>query len=74
MSGNIQKTSDFGWGTDAYPAQQPQELQFQFERAEMSRMPAISQRFNWVLSGKNLLVVRPDYIDNAYAALGRKLH
>jgi hypothetical protein len=71
MNNNIQKTSEMGWGTDAYPAQQPQELQFQFDRAQMAQMPrAISQSFNWVVSGKNILVVDPERLDNAFNALG----
>jgi hypothetical protein len=68
----INKQSDFGWGTDAYPAQEPQESGYQSERQEMSQMPAINQTFKWVVSGKEILVVDPDKIDNAYSALGIK--
>lgn len=68
--GDIRKESDFGWGTDAYPAQEPQELQFQFDRQVMSEMPAIQQSFKWIVSGKNILVVSPAQVDDAYRALG----
>jgi hypothetical protein len=68
---DIRKESDFGWGTDAYPAQQPQELQFQFDRQQMSDMSgATKQVFRWVLAGKTILVVSPDNLDDAYRALG----
>lgn len=68
---DINKQSDWGWGTDAYPAQEPQELQFQDDRRQMAQMPkAISQTFRWVLSGKNLLVVDSENSDSAYNALG----
>lgn len=70
MSEGIRKESDWGWGTDAYPAQQPQELQYQYDREQAARMPAPSQTYKWILSGKHLLVVEPDMLDNAYNALG----
>lgn len=66
----IRKETDWGWGTDAYPGQGPQEQQFQEDRAEMSQMPAKSQDYKWIVSGKNLVVVSPDRLDNAYASLG----
>lgn len=67
----IHKKSDFGWGTDAYPAQQPQELQFQTDRAQMAGMPSsINQTFNWIVSGKEILVVDPNKADRAFNALG----
>ena len=70
---NINKKSDFGWGTDAYPAQEPQEVQFQQERADMSQMPPVrDQQYAWVVSGKDILVVSEDKLDDAFTALGIK--
>lgn len=69
MDKNIQKVS-LGWGTDAYPAQEPQEQQFQQDRAQMAQMVPPSQDFKWVVAGKNIVVVTPDKLDSAFAALG----
>ena len=72
----INKHSDWGWGTDAYPAQEPQELQFQKDREDSSRIPRqVNEDFVWVVSGKNIAVVHPDSVEEAFVSLGiRKDH
>ena len=62
-----------GWGTDAYPAQEPQELQFQKDREHSNRIPhQINEDFVWVVSGKNIAVVHPDSVEEAFVSLGIK--
>lgn len=69
----INKKSDFGWGTDAYPAQEPQEKQFQAERAEMSEMvPEKDRNYSWIVAGKDILVVSDERLNDAFTALGVK--
>jgi hypothetical protein len=71
MSQEFKKQSDQGWGTDAYPAQEPQELEYQKERKDISSMPQrISESFVWVVSGKEIAVVNPESMDQAFSSVG----
>lgn len=67
----IIKNSDFGWGGDAYPAQEPQEVQHQQDRDQFSKMDGLrTEDYAWVVSGNNILVVSKEKLDDAFRALG----
>jgi hypothetical protein len=69
MSGN-RKLSYPGWGTPAYPGENPHQLDRNEAVEDSYRMPPPSQSFAWVLAGKSLVVVDSDRVDNAFSALG----
>lgn len=67
----MRKKSDFGWGGDAYPAQEPQDVQLQKDQEQFYRMnDARAESYSWVVSGKNILVVSKDKLDDVFSALG----
>lgn len=68
---DFKKESDFGWGTDAYPAQEPQELQFQDDRRRMVHPPRLKiENYVWVVAGRHMAVVKEDSIEEAFVSLG----
>jgi hypothetical protein len=67
----INKHSDWGWGTDAYPAQEPQELQFQKDRKDLNFSPRfINKVFVWVVCGKEIAVVGKENFLEALKSVG----
>lgn len=61
----------FGWGGDSHPAQQPQQLQDEWQESQGYRMPSKTEEYKWVAVGKkDIAVFKADTVDPGYAALG----